>query len=237
MNIAGLQKITLIDYPNKIACTFFIFGCNFKCGFCHNPELVIGKNIISNFTVEECLDFLKRKKDYLEGVCISGGEPTLQNDLPDFVKKIKKLGLSVKIDTNGSNPEMLKRLLEEGNVNYVAMDIKAPKQKYNEVIGCADNNILENLDKSIKIIKKFPVYEFRTTVLPFFNKQDFEKIGEWISNNRKEKVKIYTLQNFNPQKTLDSKYGKMIPKTKKEIEDIAELMKKYAEEVRVLGLD
>lgn len=234
MKIASRQE-TSIDYPKKFGQILFVPKCNFRCGFCHNLDLINGPT--SELNLELLFKDLKIKVHggWYRSICISGGEPTLQEDLPEFVKKLKQEGLNIKIDTNGSNPEMLKRLLEEGCVDYVAMDIKASKQKYKEIINCNDENILEKLDKSIEIVKKFPVYEFRTTVLGFFNEQDFEEIGKWISNNGKEKVRLYTLQQFVNKKCLDPKYEKIIPKTKKEIGEIAELMKKYAEEVRVLG--
>src|SRR3989338_8960504 len=132
MKIAGIQKMTLIDYPDKIACTFFTFCCNFKCGYCHNPELVIRKGIINNYPIEECLDFLKRKRKYLDGVCITGGEPLINHDIKDFLFKIKKMGYLIKIDTNGSNPDRLKEIIDEKLVDYVAMDIKSDKEKYKQ---------------------------------------------------------------------------------------------------------
>jgi len=232
MKIASREE-TSIDYPKKFGQILFVPKCNFKCGFCHNPDLVNGPT--SELNLEMLFKDLKVKANtgWYRSICISGGEPTLQEDLPEFVKKLKQLGLNVKIDTNGSNPEILQRLLGGGCVDYIAMDIKAPKQKYKEIINSKDENILEKLDKSIEIVKKFPVYEFRTTVLSFFNKSDFEEIGKWISKSGA--VRLYTLQQFVPKKTLDPKYEKMIPKTKQEIKEIAELMKKYADEVRVLG--
>lgn len=234
MKIASREE-TSVDYPKKFGQILFVPKCNFKCGFCHNPDLV------NKPTIELDLEILfkdlkaKAQGGWYRSVCISGGEPTLQEDLPEFVKKLKQLGLNVKIDTNGSNPEMLQRLLNGRGVDYIAMDIKAPRQKYKEVTNSKDEKILEKLDKSIEILKKFPVYEFRTTVIPFFNKKDFEEIGGWISNNGREKVRLYTLQQFIPKKCFDKEFEKLKPKTKKEIEEIAELIKNYADEVRVLG--
>jgi len=231
MKIASRQE-TSIDYPKKFGQILFVPKCNFKCGFCHNSDLINGPT--SELSLEALFKDLRIKAQggWYRSVCISGGEPTLQKDLPEFVKKLKQLGLNVKIDTNGSNPEMLQRLLDEGFVDYIAMDIKAPRQKYKEIINCEDADILEKLDKSIEIIKQFPVYEFRTTVLSFFNKEDFEEMGKWISKSGL--VRLYTLQQFIPKTCLDPKYEKMIPKTKEEIAEIAELMKKYADEVKML---
>jgi pyruvate formate lyase activating enzyme len=233
MKIASREE-TSIDYPKKFGQILFVPKCNFRCGFCHNPDLINGPT--NDLDLELLFKDLKvkAKNGWYRSVCISGGEPTVQEDLPEFVKKLKQLGLNIKMDTNGSNPKMLQRLLSEGFVDYIAMDIKSPRQKYKEIINCRDENILEKINKSIEIVKKFPVYGFRTTVLPFFNNLDFEEIGKWISNNGKEKVRLYTLQQFISKKTLDPEYEKMIPKTKKEIEEIAELMKKYADEVKVL---
>jgi pyruvate formate lyase activating enzyme len=232
MKIASRQE-TSIDYPKKFGQILFVPKCNFRCGFCYNPDLINGPT--SELNLELLFKDLKTKADggWYRSICISGGEPTLQDDLPEFVKKLKQLGLNVKIDTNGSNPKMLQRLLDEGSVDYVAIDIKAPRQKYKEIANCKEIDLLEKLDKSIEIIKKFPVYEFRTTVIPFFNKQDFEEIGKWISKSGA--VKLYTLQQFINKKCLDKEFEKLKPKTKKEIEEIAELMKKYADDVRVLG--
>jgi pyruvate formate lyase activating enzyme len=232
MKIASRQE-TSIDYPKKFGQILFVPKCNFRCGFCHNPDLINGPT--SELNLELLFKDLKTKADggWYRSICISGGEPTLQEDLLEFVKKLKQLGLNVKIDTNGSNPEMLHKLLDEGSVDYVAMDIKAPRQKYKEITNCKDIDLLEKLDKSIEIIKKFPVYEFRTTVIPFFNKQDFEEIGKWISKSGA--VRLYTLQQFVRKKCLDKEFEKLKPKTKQEIKEIAELMKKYADDVRVMG--
>ena len=127
MKISGLQKLTLIDYPEKIACTVFLFGCNFRCGFCHNPELVLRDNPERVYKEKEILDFLKQRKKYLDAVCISGGEPLINPDLSELLRKIKELGFIVKLDTNGSNPEGLKELIGKKLVDYIAMDVKADR--------------------------------------------------------------------------------------------------------------
>ena len=233
MKIASREE-TSIDYPKKFGQILFVPKCNFKCGFCHNPDLINGPT--SELNIEILIKDLLKKAEggWYRSICISGGEPTLQPDLPEFIKKLKELGLSIKIDTNGSNPEMLQRLLDEGNVDYVAMDIKCSRGKYFEITNSGDKELLEKLDKSIEIIKKFPVYEFRTTVLPFFSAEDIEEIGKWISKSGKEKTRLHTLQQFSPHKCLDPKYEKMIPKLKEEIEEFGEIMKKYSEEVKLL---
>ncbi|MBA3064696.1 anaerobic ribonucleoside-triphosphate reductase activating protein, partial [Candidatus Woesearchaeota archaeon] len=131
MQIAGLQKLTLIDYPDKIACTIFLFGCNFRCGFCHNPELVLSDKPKKEYKEKKILDFLRQRKKYLDAICITGGEPLINFDLPELLKKIKGLGFLVKLDTNGSNPKRLKELISKKLVDYIAMDIKADKDNYN----------------------------------------------------------------------------------------------------------
>jgi len=179
MKIAGLQKTTLIDYPGEVACTIFLFGCNFRCGFCHNPELVL-KDTGEGFSEENVLKFLKERKGKLDAVCISGGEPLMSLDF-DFVRKIKSLGYKIKIDTNGSYPERLKELIDEGLVDAVAMDIKASRERYPEVVGI--NVDMDKIEESIKLIAGLQNYEFRTTVLEkFHDVEDMKSLGEWLNN-------------------------------------------------------
>lgn len=192
MKIAGLQKLTLLDYPNKIACTIFTSGCNFMCPFCHNSSLVkVPENAI---LIEEnqVLDFLKSRIGKLEGVCISGGEPTLQTDLIDFIKKIKEMGFKVKLDTNGFNYEKLKFIIDSNLIDYVAMDIKNSYDKYALTCGLTSMN-LGNIKKSISLLKENRIdYEFRTTIvkeLHDFN--DIKKISEMLQG-----AKRYYLQQF-----------------------------------------
>jgi len=207
MNLGGLQKLTLIDYPGKIAATVFTAGCNFCCPFCHNPELVDPQKIKKQPRVSETdfFDFLAARQGMLEGVCIGGGEPTLQPDLPEFVKKIKGIGYLVKLDTNGSNPGMLEQLLNEKLVDYVAMDIKAPLEKYKKVVG--GDVSLEQIQRSVELTCLFPDYEFRTTVLPrLHTRKDLLSIGRWLEGSKK-----YFLQQFEPTKCLDSTYRQEKP--------------------------
>ena len=157
MLIGGLQKTSLLDFPDKISAIVFTAGCNFRCGYCHNPELI---NSIAPVT--EVFEFLKNRVGKLEGVVITGGEPCLQKDLPEFIKQVKSLGFAVKLDTNGSYPEMLAKVLPD--LDYVAMDIKAPLEKYSAVANW--NGDVENIRKSIDMIMNSGVdYEFRTTVV------------------------------------------------------------------------
>lgn len=190
MDINGIQKLTLLDYPGKCACTVFLAGCNLRCPFCHNASLVLG-GAPTAMTEEEFFIFLKKRKGLLDGVCITGGEPTLRKDLRSFITKIKDMGYLVKLDTNGSNPHMLRQLIEEGNVDYVAMDIKNSPERYRETCGGVD--ILPAVQESLAILKENKVeYELRTTLCrPFHNEEALEAIGRWLSGTEN-----YYLQNF-----------------------------------------
>lgn len=201
MKIHGLQKTTLIDYPGKIACTIFLAGCNFRCSYCHNPELISIKGE-GKYSETNILNFLKRRQGQLEGVCITGGEPLFSLDVK-FVRKIKELGYSVKLDTNGSFPKKLQMLIDEGLIDYIAMDIKASKEMYERVVG--SKILIKNIEESIKIISRFPNYEFRTTIVPkFHSKKEIEKMFSWINSLVEGKVKHYYLQGFkNNGKLLD----------------------------------
>jgi pyruvate formate lyase activating enzyme len=229
MIIKGLQKQTLIDYPDKLACTIFIFGCNFRCGFCHNPELVVddGREEISK---EEILQFLQERKGFLDAVCITGGEPTLNKELPEFIRKIKEMGYLVKLDTNGTNPEMLEELIENNLIDYIAMDIKAPLEKYDVVTNSKVDK--ENIKKSVELILKFPNYEFRTTVVPgLFNKEDAKKIGEWLKGSKK-----FYIQQFRGIKTLDKNFIDKKPFSKEELKFFCDILKSFFEDCQLRGL-
>lgn len=223
MKIGGLQKLTLIDYPGKIAATVFTVGCNFSCPFCHNPELVDSLKIKKQPLIldEDIFDFLKQRQGILEGVCITGGEPVLHQDLPKFIKKIKDLGFSIKLDTNGSNPEIIEKLIREKLVDYFAMDIKGSLEKYQQII--RKKTDLEKIKKSVGIIKKFPNYEFRTTILPrFHKKEDMINIALWLKGSRK-----YFLQQFRPEKTLDSSFEKEKAYSLEELIEICQTIQPY----------
>lgn len=226
--IGGLQKSSLIDYPEKISAVIFTQGCNFRCPYCHNPELINGKRQTANEMREQVLEFLKQRTGKLDGVVITGGEPTLHADLPQFIKQIKELGFAVKLDTNGTNPEMLPQLIDEKLIDYVAMDIKAPIENYREIV-CAKvdaNKIL----KSIEILKTSNIdYEFRTTVVKSQLKlADFAKIGKLIQGSPR-----YYLQRFFPTKTLDESFLNQITYSDEEFAPIIELLKKYVPQVEL----
>lgn len=208
IKIGGLQELTLIDYPGKLACTVFLTGCNFLCPWCYAKELVLAEEIKKQPEIpqKKFFDFLKERKELLEAVVLCGGEATLNKGLPSFVKKIKRLGFLVKLDTNGSNPRMIKKLINRGLIDYVAMDIKLPKERYPEVF--AKKVDIRNIETSIALLKKNKVdYEFRTTVVPTIHeKEDIIKIAHWIKPAKK-----YFLQNFKPQKTVDPSFEKIKP--------------------------
>ncbi|MEK7658441.1 MAG: anaerobic ribonucleoside-triphosphate reductase activating protein [Patescibacteria group bacterium] len=243
MIIGGLQKTTLIDYPGKIACTVFLAVCNFRCPWCYSGELVLPVKIINQPRIKEqdFFKFLRERKGLIDGVVICGGEPTINKDLPSFIKKIKNMpaspsqggGFLVKLDTNGSNPKMLKDLIDENLIDYVAMDIKGPmgpnfqfstrlasraKRVFNFQSILGETMKIEDIQKSVEILKKGNVdFEFRTTVVPgIHEKQDFFEIAKWIGG---PDVKYY-LQNFRPEKTIDPEFEKVRPFQKEFMEEI-----------------
>ena len=215
MIIAGLQRLTLIDYPGKLGATIFLASCNFRCPWCYSSELVIPEKIKNQPKIpqKELFSFLKERQGLLEGIVICGGEPTLNKDLPEFIKKIKKLGFLVKLDTNGSNPKMLKKLIDDNLIDYTAMDIKLPKEKYPKVLKAN----IKNIEKSVEILKQNKIdYEFRTTVVPeILDKKDIISIAKWISGAEK-----YYLQNFRPEKTIDPEFEKIRPYSDKYLLEI-----------------
>jgi len=204
MKICGLQKTTLIDYPGKIACTLFLYGCNFKCGFCYNADLVT-ESPPGEFIEDEIFAFLNKRKDKLEAVCITGGEPLTTLTEP-FLKKIKDLGYQIKIDTNGSNPEKLQQFINQNLVDYVAMDIKGAKEDYSKIT--QTQVPIEKIEQSIKIISNLKDYEFRTTVLEeFHNTSQIESIGKWLNQLTNKKPQKYFLQGFkNKGNFINKKY-------------------------------
>lgn len=232
MKIKGIQKTTLIDYPGKIACTLFLFGCNFRCGFCHNPELVLREET-DDLSEKEILDFLEKRKGKLEGVCFTGGEPLLSLD-KNFVKKIKEKGYFVKIDTNGSFPDNLKKFIDAKLVDYIAMDIKSSKEKYSEITNTQVN--LEDIEKNIKLIANSGLnYEFRTTLIPgIHDGEEIEKLGKWVYEFIGFKPKKYCLQGFvNNGKFNDEKFKKEKDFQKTESEKLKKIAEKYFEKVEI----
>ncbi|MBO4950195.1 MAG: anaerobic ribonucleoside-triphosphate reductase activating protein [Clostridia bacterium] len=191
MLIKGLQKLTLLDYPTKTACTIFTGGCNFRCPFCHNASLVLDVNEGEKHEADEVLAFLGKRVGLLDGVCVTGGEPLLQKDIKEFLKAIKEMGYAIKLDTNGYSPEKLMEIVEEGLIDYVAMDIKNCKEKYSETAGIDID--MAKIEKSVSFLMNSGIdYEFRTTVVKEYHTlSDIEKIAGWISG-----AKRYFLQSF-----------------------------------------
>lgn len=221
MHIGGIQKSSLLDYPDKISAIVFTQGCNFRCGYCHNPELIVIKKKPDNFGF---FQFLEKRKGKLDGVVITGGEPCLQADLHDFIKQIRKMGFCVKLDTNGSMPDVLKQVISD--VDYVAMDIKAPVEKYGEITKVNVNT--DKIKESIKLIMESGVdYEFRTTVIKSqLNLKDFENIGKLIKG-----AKRYYLQKFIPSKIFDNSLQD--EKSYSDFSEIIAVLKNYIDEVYV----
>ena len=212
MRIGGLQKLTLLDYPGKVACTVFLSGCNLRCPYCHNPGLVLPEQSEGSEIPEaEVLSFLERRKGKLDGVCITGGEPTLQPELPEFLEKLRRLGYAVKLDTNGTNPDMLEALAQEGLLDYAAMDIKNSPDRYAETCGGVD--LLGPVKRSAALLMAGAVdYEFRTTVCaPLHTPEEMAGIGRWLKG-----AKRYFLQPFVDSGELVG--SGMKPLTKEEIE-------------------
>ncbi len=230
MRIKGLQKLTVIDYPEKMACTVFLAGCNFRCPWCYSSELVIEEKIEEQPDIkeEEFFSFLKKRVGKLDGVVICGGEPTIYKDLPKFLRKIKEMGFLVKLDTNGSNPDVIESLIKEDLLDYIAMDIKVRPEKYGKQEGL--NCLPSSIKESIKIIKESGVdYEFRTTVVPgIHNKEEIIKIAKAI-----HPAKRYFLQNFLPLKTIDEKFLEIKPFTEEELQDFRKEAGHYVEQCQV----
>ena len=197
MKIHGLQKMTLLDYPGRVACTVFFGGCDMRCPFCHNAELLDG-SAPPVMTDEELLKFLEKRKGLLDGVAITGGEPLLQKDLPEFAAKIRELGYPVKLDTNGTHPDRLARMIREGLVQYVAMDIKNSPERYAETAGLESFDLAPVRESVSILLEGKTDYEFRTTVVAELHDDDsFRKIGPWIRG-----AKHYYLQKFTDRDTV-----------------------------------
>lgn len=227
MKILGLQKMTLLDYPSKVACTVFLGGCNFRCPFCHNASVVLMNN--EEISTEEFFSFLEKRKKLLDGVCITGGEPLVNGDTEDFIAKIHKMGYLVKLDTNGSFPERLKKLIDGGLIDYIAMDIKNSAENYEKTAGVEINN--DAIDESIRIIKESGVpYEFRTTVVKgLHTDEDFRKIGERIKG-----AEAYYLQKFrNSEDLLGGKFEEF---SDEDMERFAEIVSQYVKNTQLRGM-
>ena len=231
MLILGLQKTTLLDYPGKVATTLFTGGCNFRCPYCHNKDLVVNPSQMDAFSIDDIMDHLRNKRKVLDCVCITGGEPTLQPDLYDFIVQIKELGLLVKLDTNGTNPDILGRLISNGLLDYVAMDIKHSRERYNDV-ACQTHFDLAAIDASTKLILNSQIdYEFRTTCIKeLHSSEDFHSIGEWLND-----AKAYFLQCYRESENVINPI--FSAPTRADLEAFQDICKLYIPNTQIRGVD
>ncbi len=236
MNIAGLQKMTLLDFPGKVACTVFLQGCNFRCPFCHNSDLLPGQGQpLMDDT--QLLAFLQKRKGLLDGVCITGGEPTLQPQLPQLLRRIRELGYAIKLDTNGSNPQALRQLVEEDLVDYVAMDIKNSREQYPKTAGMRES-LLPQVEESIRYLASGKLdYEFRTTVVQqLHSTASVEAMGKWVCNVLQgTKPKHWYLQSYVDRESVLTS-GLSAP-SKEKMVDFARVLAPYANAVNLRGID
>ena len=229
--IGGLQKVTLLDFPNKVACTVFLTGCNLRCPYCHNPELVFPQNDRKTVSENELFEFLSSRRGKLDGVCITGGEPTLQRDLPEFLRKIKALGFAVKLDTNGTNPAMLRAILSEKLADYVAMDIKAGRENYSAVTGTLRPGLAAVEECARMLMDGDTDFEFRTTVVRgLHSAEDFADIAAWLPGNEK-----YFLQAFKDSGDVIS--GGCAAFTREEMESFRAILLPAIPNAEIRGMD
>jgi pyruvate formate lyase activating enzyme len=218
MLIGAFQKFSLIDYPDKISCIVFTQGCNFRCPYCHNPELVDRRQFMPTIMPRLFFEFLEKRVKKIDAVVITGGEPTIQSDLQEFIEKIKELGFLVKLDTNGSHPEVLSALIQKKLLDYIAMDIKAPLALYKRISGVSTNGF-KNSDilKSIKLIINAAVnHEFRTTIVKdLLSKENILQIADMAKGAQK-----FVLQNFVPSKTLDHRFMESTPFSQTDLDEV-----------------
>ncbi len=233
MQIQGLQKLTLLDFPGKTACTVFFAGCNYRCPFCHNASLVThmpSPSAADAVETEAFFAFLQKRRGILDGVAISGGEPTLQKDLPAFISRIRAMGFAVKLDTNGTNPAMLRELLSAGALDYVAMDIKNAPEKYAETAGVRDWHAEAVRESAAMLMASEIAFEFRTTVVAgYHTPADFTQIGKWLAGEER-----YFLQSF-----LDS--GDLIGEglvgcPRAEMENMLAVLRTYVPHAKLRGV-
>jgi len=231
MQIRGWVKTSLIDFPGRIATVLFTSGCNFRCPYCQNSGLVLHPESLPEINPADIFQLLRRRRGLVDGVVITGGEPTLQRDLEDFLRKLKELDLATKLDTNGYRPEVLRELLERGLLDYVAMDIKAPPAKYSLAAGVPID--LRRIEESIGLILSSGIeHEFRTTVVPgIVAPEDIEEMAKTIAGARK-----CVLQQFRPQGTLDPRFEEVAPYPAQTLQEMARTAGRWVEQTAVRGL-
>ncbi len=230
MKIHGFQKLTLLDFPGKTAATVFTGGCNLRCPFCHNGDLVLNPTGVGEISEEEVLSLLEKRRGLLDGVCITGGEPLLARDIGAFIKKVKEKGFLVKLDTNGTLPVRLNELILSGNVDYIAMDIKNSLSSYPKTVGLEAFDT-SGVEKSVEIIRNSGVdHEFRTTLVKeLHSEKDIEDIGKWLEGEKK-----YFLQAFKSSESILDKTVSGF--TKDEMEKLLEVARKYIPEAELRGV-
>ena len=229
--IAGFNRTSLLDWDGCVTAVIYLPSCNFRCPFCHNRELVLTPEVYEDVPLEFVEDYISENREFLDGIVITGGEPTIHRDLPELVKRIKALGMKVKLDTNGTNPEMLKDLIYAGLLDYVAMDLKAPlDESYDDLAGAKVD--LSNVKHSIEIIMSSGIdYEFRTTMVPILLKpEDYERMAAYIGTARK-----MALQHFSPRNTIDPNLSVVKPLDDGKVRAIAERCKPYVRKLVIRG--
>lgn len=230
MDIHGLQKLTLLDFPGHIACTVFLGGCDFRCPFCHNAEIIDGSSEVI-MKDDELLEFLKKKQGLLDGVAITGGEPLLRKDLPEFLEKVRALGYQIKLDTNGTHPERLRELMEKELVDYVAMDIKNSPARYAQTAGLKSMDLSPVRESVSLLLTGKADYEFRTTVLAeLHDEESFREIGKWIRG-----AKRYFLQPFVDRDSVP--FGGLHAPSREALIGFLEIVKPYVEQAEIRGID
>lgn len=228
MRIGAIQKFSMIDYPGKLSAIVFTQGCNFRCPYCHNPELVDSAKFLDPIPKETLFTFLKKRVGKLDAVSITGGEPTLHKDLPQLMKNVKKMGFLVKLDTNGSNPEMLSKIIAESAVDYLAMDIKAPLEKYSQITRSQVDTLA--IQRSIQLIKKSGVdYEFRSTLVQdMLSKKEVLQMGSLLGN-----AKRYFLQKFVPSKTLNRDFAEATSFSNQKMDNLQQILQNNFQEFAI----
>lgn len=225
MKIGGIQKLSLVDYPHHTSIALFTIGCNMRCGYCHNPELVLPERYADAIPTADVMDFLKSRREKVEGVVVSGGEPTVHADLPELIREIKALGYLVKLDTNGTNPAMVAELIKDGLVDFVAMDIKGSLSRYHEI--AARPIAIEHILESIQLIKSSGIdHEFRTTLVKSqVSPADIEEIGKLVHGSRR-----YALQRFRPGRTISPQFSQETTYNNQELAELQKIMLSHVKE-------
>lgn len=231
VEIKGLEKFAPKDFPGFISSTVFLGGCNFRCPFCHNADLVLRPETLPTIPMDYFLSYIDSRKNWLDGICITGGEPLIHDGLEDFLRLIKERHFLVKVDTNGSFPLRLKDLIRKKLVDYIAMDVKAPLEKYREITKSSVNK--EDIQKSIDIIKSSGLdFIFRTTVVPgMITKGDIERISKMLTCPG-----IYQIQQFQPRNTIDNEFQHRKPYGEKDIKEFARIAEPFFSEVKIEGI-